>query len=202
MKNLFKTLSFIFAISIALVACKDDECDKVNCLNGGTCDNGTCQCPSGYSGEFCQNEEEAEFGFSPQYNETECVFQGEAYSQTVTLRNFTEISFSGQTIQVDTLRIDSLGNLPSGISYEFNKPSRTYLAGETGTIDFAGTTNDPVGDYEVDVYVYVVVSVEGSPLKLQDKVSKIINDFGVTGFDLEYYLRVRASGEACTNVGE
>lgn len=31
-----------------------DPCDRVQCLNGGACDNGACNCPPGYSGPNCE----------------------------------------------------------------------------------------------------------------------------------------------------
>lgn len=33
-------------------------CDRVECLNGGVCHDGTCDCPDGYSGRSCQTKEE------------------------------------------------------------------------------------------------------------------------------------------------
>jgi len=41
-------LSFLF-----IYACTD-PCDDVVCQNGGTCDEGTCLCPDGYSGVNCE----------------------------------------------------------------------------------------------------------------------------------------------------
>lgn len=35
-------------------SCNPDACKDVVCNNGGTCLNGTCQCPSGYEGTSCQ----------------------------------------------------------------------------------------------------------------------------------------------------
>ena len=32
-----------------------DPCDDINCINGGACNDGTCVCPDGFSGEFCQD---------------------------------------------------------------------------------------------------------------------------------------------------
>ncbi|MBZ0100148.1 MAG: calcium-binding EGF-like domain-containing protein [Taibaiella sp.] len=31
-----------------------DECEGVSCKNGGTCSNGTCLCPSDYTGPRCE----------------------------------------------------------------------------------------------------------------------------------------------------
>ena len=57
----FKTL-FLTAIvtlsafaTIIYTSCKKDPCSGVTCQNGGSCDNGSCTCLSGYSGTYCQN---------------------------------------------------------------------------------------------------------------------------------------------------
>eukprot|EP00057_Strongylocentrotus_purpuratus_P006766 XP_011661240.1 PREDICTED: neurogenic locus notch homolog protein 2-like [Strongylocentrotus purpuratus] len=34
----------------------EDECDKIDCLNGGTCEQGSCTCPAGFAGLFCQDK--------------------------------------------------------------------------------------------------------------------------------------------------
>ena len=59
MKSLFTLLSICLLL---LVACGDSEtlfepadpCDQIMCLNGGACVDGTCDCPSGYSGAACE----------------------------------------------------------------------------------------------------------------------------------------------------
>ena len=33
-----------------------DLCEFIKCENGGTCNMGSCDCPAGYSGEFCQRD--------------------------------------------------------------------------------------------------------------------------------------------------
>lgn len=47
------TTLLLFSIS----GCKKDKCENQYCLNGGSCSKGSgdCQCPTGYSGEHCQN---------------------------------------------------------------------------------------------------------------------------------------------------
>ena len=41
-----------------LQSCGDD-CDDVTCFNGGTCDDGTCECVAGYTGSTCEDEQRA-----------------------------------------------------------------------------------------------------------------------------------------------
>lgn len=49
MRNIVIIFSFL---AFLLVGC--DECKDLNCLNGGVCEEGTCVCPTGYSGEECE----------------------------------------------------------------------------------------------------------------------------------------------------
>jgi EGF-like domain len=51
MKTRFLILLLIlFAV---LSSCKKDACDGISCKNGGTCENGECLCPTGYTGADC-----------------------------------------------------------------------------------------------------------------------------------------------------
>lgn len=44
---------FIFLLtSFFLSSC--NNCADVNCLNGGECNDGTCICPDGFTGEYCE----------------------------------------------------------------------------------------------------------------------------------------------------
>lgn len=56
MKNLYSLLVVLSLLSLSLSfsSCKDD-CETVTCLNGGTCNNGSCDCVSGFSGSDCSN---------------------------------------------------------------------------------------------------------------------------------------------------
>lgn len=59
MKKLFNLLlpviltASIFAI-VTFAACKQDKCKDISCQNGGSCSNGRCICPDGYSGTRCE----------------------------------------------------------------------------------------------------------------------------------------------------
>lgn len=65
----FKHIYFIFALTcltitgVLLSGCKkeEDPCDNVTCQNGGTCNNGSCSCASGYEGATCGTEMRSKF---------------------------------------------------------------------------------------------------------------------------------------------
>lgn len=49
---------FVIVVSISFlgVACVQDNCNAVKCLNEGVCVNGKCACAYGYEGEFCEEQ--------------------------------------------------------------------------------------------------------------------------------------------------
>lgn len=40
--------------TVVYTSCTKDACKGVTCQNGGTCDGGTCVCPTGYEGSSCE----------------------------------------------------------------------------------------------------------------------------------------------------
>ena len=52
MKKIIYLLTVVAVITIA--ACKQDKCDGVVCQNGGTCNDGVCQCNSAFTGANCE----------------------------------------------------------------------------------------------------------------------------------------------------
>lgn len=62
LSNTLLTIIKTFAISVLLMiagtsfsGCNSDPCETVVCQNGGTCDDGSCVCPQGFSGSSCEN---------------------------------------------------------------------------------------------------------------------------------------------------
>lgn len=52
--SLITILSF-FAISsmVLFSSCEQDPCTELNCINGGNCTDGYCNCPAGFEGTEC-----------------------------------------------------------------------------------------------------------------------------------------------------
>lgn len=57
MKRLVKTLIIascaLFVSFSFLTSCKHDKCKGMTCKNAGTCQNGSCTCAPGYTGNMC-----------------------------------------------------------------------------------------------------------------------------------------------------
>ena len=71
---------------IALASCKKEEpdpCASVTCQNGGTCNNGTCSCASGYEGATCGTEQRAKFIGT--YSAAESCTPGGNFNYTLTV---------------------------------------------------------------------------------------------------------------------
>lgn len=55
-----KYLLFLFIASVLFLSgCKKDEtdaCAAITCLNGGTCNDGNCFCPGGWTGTYCETQ--------------------------------------------------------------------------------------------------------------------------------------------------
>jgi hypothetical protein len=50
------TLTVLCFGAITYTACKKDKCDSTTCLNGGSCLDGVCTCPTPYSGTRCETD--------------------------------------------------------------------------------------------------------------------------------------------------
>jgi hypothetical protein len=51
---MIRKVCLVTGLLMGLVACKEDPCDSVTCLNGSTCVEGVCECREGYTGASCE----------------------------------------------------------------------------------------------------------------------------------------------------
>lgn len=130
-----------FAIaSIGLAGCSD-PCDDAVCLNGATCDDGTCICPLGFSGEHCEIEVDP-------CSQVTCE-QGQACSNGECFNlPIAEFSFVGNgctaacSILFTNESTDATSyswNFGDGGTSTSESPSHEYLQGGTYTVTLTAT---------------------------------------------------------------
>ncbi len=144
-----------------------------------TFDTGVASCPGPATGT-------AEF--RPAYNSFPCINQSTPFSAQLEF----EIPTSAVGATVTSVKIDSIRNLPCGITYTLDRANATYPGGSTGCITFTGTTTSPIGGYKMLTYGTAVTSFGTFP-------SSEISSLGISGF--EFYHRVIANGAStCPSV--
>ncbi|MBS1614461.1 MAG: hypothetical protein JST49_16690, partial [Bacteroidetes bacterium] len=76
-------------------------------------------------------------GLSP--IELPSVVNGTDANTTIQFKNFDKFNYSGTEITINSLRIDSIGNLPAGSCWKTNKTDNTFANQEDGCINVSGT---------------------------------------------------------------
>lgn len=141
-------------------------------------------------------------GFFPSTDLLPCVERGVFYDETFYLENVDSFVFGGfGTFTIDTLRIDSIGNVPCNLQWMSNKGNNTFGRAETGCIRIFGVSEDSVGQYELKIYVTLKASIIGT---LQGELNDIVDNLqqlaGNLGIDFEFYIRVKEAADPCPNI--
>jgi hypothetical protein len=124
----------------------------------------------------------AQPGLQPLSENLPCTVLGTYVSDTIYFQNFTTFS----TFTVQSLKIDSINNLPPGLCWTTNVANNTFAGGASGVIVVSGTPTGPVGQYKLKLKVDVNV---GILLTNQDPEA-------LTG--LRYWIRTQCPASACS----
>lgn len=145
LRKLSIPFSLLFTI-LFLTNC--NKCSDVECQNGGTCNDGYCDCAIGFSGPECNLEERAQYlgTFTAEGN---CTSQGQSY--IIIERNST---------RGDKITIQNLDDRGVDVTAEANKEKfifeeQTFLDGtilgegawEEGKLKVTYTVHRPSGSY-------------------------------------------------------
>ena len=123
--------------------------------------------------------------FTPSSDLLPCIVRAQPVSDTLYFTVFSKLS--GFT--VNSVTIDSIGNLPAGLCWVSNSPNNTFAANQNGVIFLSGQTYVSSGQYKMKVYIHASTSVTTIPFSTLESVA-----------GLRYYLRVICLGGACETV--
>ncbi len=126
-------------------------------------------------------------GFNPSSENQPPLINGDVSSTVIHFQNFDTITFAGQSLKIQSLRIDSIGYLPFGLCWSTNMANNTFANVQAGCIAINGSPCSMPGQYRLKIIItaYVGSSAPGVPIQ---------TDAGAAG--LYYYLRVKNIGEA------
>jgi len=128
-------------------------------------------------------------GLTPTPQELPCIIRGVAVDQVIFFENFKSYNLNGSNLTIDSLKLDSIGNLPAGLCWKTNKSSNTFAGGEVGCIRVTGTTTAASGQYKLKIIATVY-----TPLV------KLTKQDAETLADLRYYVRVNCPNLTCPDV--
>lgn len=142
-------------------------------------------------------------GFFPPDSTQPCAIRNQPYNLVIQIKNFGQVATG---VTVESTRIDTFYNLPSGLSWSMNVPSgnpaNTLLTGQFGCIEITGTPTDAAGTYVTDVYVTVKVNINGNTNTVGGRASQLVpvlnTQFG-TDYDLSYRIFLVNNANECSN---
>lgn len=130
-------------------------------------------------------------GFSPASSAIPCALNGQAFSQDI---SFT-VPATILAYNVTSLTIDSIRNVPTGLTATPNQNPATYTGGASGCYRISGTPNASCGQYKILFYV----TITGGFGSQSGELSTLVSTFGVSGYD-PTFIRVVNQGVTCPAV--
>ncbi|MDX2002006.1 MAG: T9SS type A sorting domain-containing protein [Chitinophagales bacterium] len=109
-------------------------------------------------------------GFFP--SDDYCFEQGVFTQRTWAFQCYEEFTVGGLTVNIDSIRIDSINYLPCGIGWATSNADNRFSALETGCFLFAGTTTDSIGLYNVDLIITAYLST-GDSLQVNSRLGGV-----------------------------
>jgi len=131
-------------------------------------------------------------GYSPTASGIACATNSQAYSQDITFR----IPSSVTGLNVTTARIDSIVNLPSGLTATTNIIPAVYNGGSYGCFRISGTPNAACGQYRILIYATVNLAQVGPQ---SGELSSLAAQGSLPGYD-PLFIRLVNTGVTCPAV--
>lgn len=128
-------------------------------------------------------------GLTPASQDLPCIVRGVAVDQVIFFENLKSYDLNGTNLTINSLKLDSIGNLPAGLCWKTNKANNTFAGGEVGCIRVTGTTTAASGQYKLKI-----IATVATPLVTLSKQD------AETLASLRYWVRVNCAGVTCPDV--
>lgn len=129
-------------------------------------------------------------GLAPKSDSLAPLINGTAIDQTIQFKNFDTVRAGGTTYHVISLRVDTIDNLPSGLCWQTNSATNTWLNQENGCIRVSGALCAAPGQYKLRIIVTVTVGT-GAGFPLQTNADAA---------GLSYFIRVNNPSDPVTAI--
>lgn len=113
---MFKKFLFPVLCAMIIMSCTK-PCDDTICMNDGVCVDGTCLCPEGFYGEYCENTDE-DHSYDDYSNNSPCNSDVITYNNRV----YSLVEVNGTCWFAENLKSESFNNGdPITMSVQFNQ---------------------------------------------------------------------------------
>jgi len=92
-------------------------------------------------------------GLSPVSDSLAPLVDGVPTNTIIEFKNFDTLQFGGHTVTLQSLKIDSISNLPSGLCWATSDTNNTFQNQQSGCIRVQGTTTATPGQYKLNIVV-------------------------------------------------
>jgi hypothetical protein len=120
--------------------------------------------------------------FTPSSDSLACMVRDQQVSDTLYFTMFSTLN----GFMIDSVTIDSVNNLPTGICWATNSADNTFGAGQNGVLYLSGQPEDVSGQFKLQVYISATTNVFAIP---------VANLETATG--IRYYVRLICLGDVC-----
>ena len=130
-------------------------------------------------------------GLSPKSAELPCIDSGSYVSDTIFFQNYDTFNV-GFRINIVSLKIDAITNLPAGLCWVMDTASNTFGPGQTGVIYVNGTCTAPPGQYKMKI----IIDLNTNVFNVRNKdVDSLFMQYHQP--PLSYFIRVKRPGTCC-----
>lgn len=137
------------------------------------------------------NNSNTTVGSTPRADSIPCIERGVYYEQAVNVLLPTQYNVQGINATIDSFRMETVSNLPTGINYVCYNATCTFKGGKNGCFVVYGTTTDTAKRYDIAFTGTAYVKAMGFPTTYPIDESMAQQ----AGFSL--FLRVIEKDSAC-----